>query len=163
MQIEEWKDIPDAPGYRVSSFGNLLGIRFKHFYRPSRDSKGYLFIRIPKFKMSTKIHVLVARLWIGERPTGMQVNHKDGNKLNNHFTNLEYITQKENIKHAIRIGLRPANINLRNNSIFDRAQVQAIRDAINHGHGNQPISKYFKCDHSTISKIRRGIHYPIAL
>jgi len=48
------------------------------------------------------VHRLVARFFIGLPPeTGerMTVNHIDGNKLNNHYTNLEWITYKQNIRH----------------------------------------------------------------
>lgn len=160
MQIEEWKDIPDAPGYKISSYGNLIG-RKKRSYKPSFNSKGYPCIRIPMLNISAAVHRVVALLWLGPPPfDNAQVNHKDGNKMNNHYSNLEYVTCKENINHAIKNGLRSATINLKSNSMFTRSQVLAIKDAINAGHGNQPISKYFKCDHSTISKIRRGAHYP---
>jgi len=48
------------------------------------------------------IHRLVARFFISPPPeTGerMTVNHKDGNKLNNHYSNLEWITYRENVRH----------------------------------------------------------------
>lgn len=51
------------------------------------------------------IHTLVAKYSIGERPPGLVINHKDGNKLNNHPSNLEYITTQQNTKHAVRLGL----------------------------------------------------------
>lgn len=158
--LEEWKDIPNAPGYKISSYGNLIGTRFKKHYRPSMHRKGYLFIRIPKYKFSTKVHIVVARLWLGENPGGMQVNHKDGNKLNNHYTNLEYTTCKENINHAIKHGLRRADINLRNRDMFSPVQIMAMRDAFKAGYKNHPIADYFKCHNTTISKIRVGKHYP---
>lgn len=52
------------------------------------------------------VHVLVAKHFIGPKPgEKYQVNHKDGNKLNNHVTNLEWVTPSENLKHAFKNGL----------------------------------------------------------
>jgi hypothetical protein len=48
-------------------------------------------------------HDLVATEFIGPRPKNIQVNHKDGNKLNNHLSNLEYVTCLQNIRHAINV------------------------------------------------------------
>jgi hypothetical protein len=64
---------------------------------------GYL-----RTKLNSKtrtIHSIVAEVHYGPRPEGLVINHKDGNKLNNHPSNLEYCTLKENIAHAIRSGL----------------------------------------------------------
>lgn len=160
MQIEEWKEIKKCPGYFVSSFGNVMGKRFKHFYKTQLNHKGYEMVRIPRLKYNNTVHRLVAEHFIDTPDKSLQVNHKDGNKSNNHYSNLEYVTCKENINHAIRTGLRTATINLKRNSIFSVVQVMAIKSAIAAGHGNQEISRYFKCDHSTISKIRGGVHYP---
>lgn len=43
---------------------------------------------------------LVAEAFFGDRPSGMQINHKDANKTNNRSDNLEYTTQAENMRHA---------------------------------------------------------------
>ena len=50
------------------------------------------------------VHQLVAEAYVGER-VKPHVNHKDGNKLNNHASNLEWVTPKENKIHAFKIGL----------------------------------------------------------
>lgn len=51
------------------------------------------------------VHRLVAELWIGPCPPNRVVNHKDGVKANNHYTNLEYLSQADNVRHAVKMGL----------------------------------------------------------
>ena len=56
------------------------------------------------------VHRLVAEAFIGKIPKGMTVNHKDGNKTNNDLTNLEIVTQSENILHSRYVlgnGIKP--------------------------------------------------------
>lgn len=63
------------------------------------DSFGYLRTKLDSKGVS--VHYVVCKAHYGERPEGLVINHKDGNKLNNHPDNLEYCTISENIKHAI--------------------------------------------------------------
>lgn len=51
------------------------------------------------------VHRLVAITWLAQEPGKPHVNHKDGNKANNHCSNLEWCTPKENKQHAIKNGL----------------------------------------------------------
>jgi hypothetical protein len=50
---------------------------------------------------------LVAENFIGKRPKGYEINHKDGKKSNNRLNNLEWVTPKENYHHAVKLGLMP--------------------------------------------------------
>jgi hypothetical protein len=68
-----------------------------------KDKWGYLEVKLRD--RNVKIHSLIAEEFIGKRPNGYCVNHKDGNKLNNKPSNLEYLTISDNTLHAISLGL----------------------------------------------------------
>ncbi len=77
--------------------------------KPGTNTKGYLFVVLTDgkgFHKHAYVHRLVADAFC-ENPFGKdQVNHKDGNKRNNHFSNLEWVTCSENHLHAYKTGLR---------------------------------------------------------
>ena len=72
-----------------------------------KSNSGYLLVRMNNKAIT--IHSIIANLFIGERPKGLVVNHKDGNKFNNHPSNLEYVTIAENIYHSIKNGMHVCN------------------------------------------------------
>lgn len=73
---------------------------------PGRGSHGYMTVALQDNgrKKSCCIHRLVAENFLGTED-GKEVNHKDGNKLNNKLSNLEWVTRKENTIHAYSTGL----------------------------------------------------------
>ena len=94
-------------GYRVYSNGKVFSIKTKKFLKQSYCKSGY-----PKYGLSingkhiTKYcHRLIAELFLENKENKKEVNHIDGNKLNNCITNLEWVTRGENIKHAFDNGL----------------------------------------------------------
>ena len=110
-QEEIWKAVADSNGeYHISNHGRVKSFKFgkERILKPAIQSKGYQFIFIcqkkTKPKLST-IHKLVAMAFIPNPNDKPQVNHKDGNKLNNHIDNLEWVTKRENIQHAYDTGL----------------------------------------------------------
>jgi hypothetical protein len=101
---EIWKDIKYFEGlYQISNFGNIKRLKNskEKLLKPSIEKKGYLKIRLSKNckVYSFKIHRLVAIYFIENKQNLKQVNHLDGNKLNNNFTNLEWVSNRENINH----------------------------------------------------------------
>ena len=79
----------------------------------SKDKKtGYYLIHLSvKNKSYTKlVHRLVAEAFIRNPKNKPEVNHKNGKKYDNDVTNLEWVTEKENMRHAYKIGLNKPKI-----------------------------------------------------
>lgn len=72
--------------------------------RPCDNGRGYL--RVKCHGKMRSVHKLVSLAWHGPANDGFEVNHLDGNKLNNRPENLEYTTRSGNMQHAREHGLR---------------------------------------------------------
>ena len=98
-----YKPIPGYDGYFEISEDGIIRSPRKERYNTWVDKDGYLRIKLKNKHYS--IHQLVCWVFNGEKPgPEYQVNHKDGNRQNNHYTNLEWLTQRENIIHSMREG-----------------------------------------------------------
>lgn len=104
--MEIWKDIEGFEGkYQVSSWGRVRNAITKRIIKPYTNTKGYLKVGIYNGSEHFKFRVnrLVAKAFIPNPYNLPQVNHKDGNKANNSFTNLEWVTNSYNQIHANRL------------------------------------------------------------
>lgn len=107
-----WKDIAGFEGrYQVSSDGFVRSLPeidtagcFRHgrILRPKINEKGY-FCVVLSDRRTHKVHRLVAEAFVPKQDGKPQVNHKDGEKLNNRFGNLEWATNSENQIHRHRV------------------------------------------------------------
>jgi hypothetical protein len=106
---EVWRPIVGFEGlYEVSDLGKVRSLRrcppkVLACYMSGSNSQR-LAVKLGRGN-GKYIARLVVEAFIGEIPEGMQVNHIDGNPLNNCVTNLEICTRSENIKHALASGL----------------------------------------------------------
>lgn len=120
MNIEKWKNIAGFEGcYEISTLGNVRTIEridthAKYGYkkisginRKTFISSGYISVILKRkgYVKNLLVHRLVAIAFLPNTNDLEQVNHIDGNKMNNTVTNLEWITRIDNIRHAIAIGL----------------------------------------------------------
>jgi len=134
--MEEYIDIIGYEGYyQVSNFGNIKSIQktraINGIIKPS-SRNGYYSVNLHKNnKISTKlVSRLVAIHFIPNTENKPMVNHKDGNKLNNNISNLEWVTNKENIRHAWDNGLCKVSDNLREKA-RDRKSIKVINTVTN--------------------------------
>ncbi len=85
--------------YEVTREGQVINKHTGHTLKPKHNTTHYCYVRIGG--KNYLIHRLVAEKYIPNPENKPQVNHKDGNKDNNHVDNLEWTTAKENKTHAV--------------------------------------------------------------
>jgi hypothetical protein len=114
------------------------------YKKPVQNNCGYFQYHFTNFKTNEKkwlkIHRLVAITYIGSPPTPKhEINHKDGNKGNNHYSNLEWVTHSENILKSYREqgrksywkGLNKPSPGLETRMLMANAKFKRIRAIIN--------------------------------
>lgn len=156
---EEWKDIKDYEGlYQISNLGrvkSLVGWNGKKYISRERvleptkrsDDRATYQRAIVKLVKDGKgkdyrVHRLVAQAFIPNPEKKPQVNHIDGNPLNNNVKNLEWVTDRENKLHAIENDLRIYRINT-----IDR---QTMVDFLNSGMEYKDIGKILGVSRATV-------------
>ena len=121
---EEWRDIKGYEGlYQVSNLGKVKSldhyasngvtdVLYKGRIIKQFSHNGYMHLHLCKNnKVKTvNVHRLVAIAFIPNPFQKTQVNHIDGNKANNDSSNLEWCSQRENVIHGVKTGLRRLKI-----------------------------------------------------
>lgn len=100
---EIWKDVAGYSGfYQISNFG---AVKSKKNLKANLGKHGYYVVDLYKNnkRKTCLVHRLVAEAFIPNPESKPQVNHKDGIKINNNLSNLEWVTRSENIKHAFDV------------------------------------------------------------
>ena len=161
--------------YEVSNLGNVRSkdryspnrwgplLRKGKLLKPSKDGCGYHQIQIylnGKRKIM-KIHRLVAQTFL-DKKAGCQVNHKDCNKNNNSANNLEWITHKENVSHAVingRLQSEKRILAALKRRKFSDADISTIKEMDLSGKTRTSIAKVFNVSQPTISLILLGKTY----
>ncbi len=99
-------EIKDYPKYRIYNNGQIYSGYINDYLTPQKIG-GYYSVHLSNDNGQKlhRIHRLVAQHFCNNPDNKPIVNHIDGNKLNNHYTNLEWVTYAENSKHAVSLGL----------------------------------------------------------
>lgn len=167
LLVVRWKPIVGFVGiYSVSDGGD---VRRDHcgqgtaggLLKPHRERKGYLsvILRDRGRVHRCRIAALVLGAFIGERPKGMQINHRDGDKANNALTNLEYVTPQQNVAHAKGLGLYRGGgrYGEQNGSArLTNRKAEAIRRRASLGWSQRRLGQMYGVSHVAIGKIVRN-------
>lgn len=111
MEKEIWKRIEWSPDYEVSNYGRVKSYKRDkengRLMKLTPSKKGYIIIQLPNIytekRKITGVHRLVAEAFIPNPKNKSDVNHRDENKSNNHVSNLEWMTHKENCNYGTSI------------------------------------------------------------
>lgn len=157
-KAKAWRPVAGYEGlYEVSNTGEIRSIARKGtrggiLTQSASNQKHYAHVLLTKGckHKTASVHRIVAQAWLLNPEHKEQVNHIDGNKLNNRIENLEWATASENMRHAIRTGLKDMSvaIDAKKRKVAAKAggEIMAIYDSVRDaetatGASNQNIIK----------------------
>ncbi len=153
---EIWKPIAEyEEQYLISNKGNVKSLKTDVYLTPNLHDKKYLRVSLYKNnkRKHYKLHRLVAIAFIENPNNKPEVNHKDGNKMNNNDWNLEWSTNQENTDHAVLNNLHSSLITrkLSYDDIIFIFENPAL--------GYKKLSKKFNVSRSVIQRVRKNKIY----
>ena len=169
--VEVWKPVKGYEElYEVSDMGNVKALRRtvnsgkchrtweEHFIKFAVDGSGYFRTNLAKdgVNKTVKVHRLVAEAFIPNPLNLPEVNHIDGNKQNNCVENLEWCSHSENLKHAVKTGLKRLDGEFNPSHKLTEDQIEFIRKSYIPRHpqfGTVALGKRFGVHRKTITRI----------
>lgn len=153
---EKWRRVLGDRKYLVSNFGRIKDHGFIIDCVTTRDGYSRVYYTIGESQKKLLVHRLVAEAFIGPCPKGKEVNHKDLDKSNNYYKNLEYLTHAENLAHAkrhgVKFGARPGEMNP--NAKLTRGDVISIKKLYNSKNLSQDvIARKFNISQVRVSQV----------
>jgi transcriptional regulator len=145
----------DFPNYEVSDSGDVFSVKTgkKLVAVRVRDGSMRLTLIKDKKRVNVTVHRIVAKTFIINLENKPQVNHKDGDRSNNHISNLEWVTASENIQHAYYVLKRKMG----NRKLTD-GQFHCVKSLLAHGANQYKIAALFKVTQANISRINLGLN-----
>jgi len=145
--------------YCACSTGRIYSLRSGSYLVPVLQANGYCQVTLSQDgrRRNFSVHRLIASAYMETDDERQIVNHKDGNKQNNKLSNLEWVTQQENVHHAILTGLRCGTRNP-DRSLTDET-VHIICKLIQDSWRNKDIADALGVEHQIVAGIRFGATY----
>ena len=140
--------------YFVSEDGRVFSHKTKKELKSSLDRRGYARVWLYKdnLRKEKSIHRIVATAFV-EGNRCLTVNHKDGDKKNNHYSNLEWVSNADNMRHSFSQGLRSIeNMGRKRGKSFaikEDVLVEAFKE-INSGTSVRKTAKKYNVERTTL-------------
>lgn len=150
------KPIPNYDGYYITEDGRVWSDKCNKYLSQYKMPNGYLRVILCKDNIPKQfyVHRLVATVFIENPNNYLEVNHKDENKMNNHYENLEWCTHHYNNNYGSKINCIKGERNP--NCKLTEEQVKSIRKEhipFSRTNGTKALSiKYNVCE-STITGV----------
>jgi hypothetical protein len=149
--MEIFKLIYGHEDYQIGNLGNVKSNkRKKESLLKPMIRNGYL--RIDLNNKTFTIHRLVAEAFIPNPDNKSQVNHINGIKTDNRVENLEWVTQSENIRHAIKIGIKKPSLGENNGA--SKLKVNQILEIRNSCLSSRKLALIYGVDKSIILDVK---------
>lgn len=150
-------EIPNHPNYSINRNGDVYNNKTRHLMKHSQSNTGYCTVFVDG--KNRTLHRLLAMTFIPNPDNLPCINHKDGNKLNNDLSNLEWCNHATNERHAYNIGLKCSwfthGENTPNNKLT-RTDVDYIRNnhkPYNNTYGTKALADKYGVSSSCVSAI----------
>lgn len=152
---EEWRSITKRG--RALEVSDLGRVRWNGRFLGQKVASGYLTIatRVAGVILYEIVHRLVLEAFVGECPAGHEARHLDGNRINNHRSNLEWSTHSENMDDQKVHGTR-ARCERTAGAKLTATQVDLIRERVARGEKQAALAREFGVTRDTIGNIIRG-------
>ena len=137
--------------YIITKNGEIINKHNNRKVKPQPNGKGYLRVVIGQKKYF--VHRLVSEKYIPNPENKTQINHKDGNKLNNCVDNLEWVTNQENRNHAVQKGLHLFGEKCAYSKLKEENVIYIFQ---NKNMPNKILAETFNVSVSTINDIKKG-------
>lgn len=155
---EIWKNIKGYEGhYQASNLGFIRSIKFNKKLVMSRvfDKDGYVKTQLYLNGVASyfRVHRLVASEFVLNTDNKPEINHIDGNKENNHYKNLEWVTCIENIHHANdnNLSVKGSRVHCSKLNDYKVLKIRSMYSKGNHSHHS--LAREFGVSHGNIYKI----------
>lgn len=152
-----YQQVPSHPGFRAGSDGTIVGPTGR-VRRSWLTNSGYLHLQ-PRYRSSdVYVHVMVCEAFHGPRPTGMEVAHYDGDRLNNRPDNLRWATHQDNEADKIRHD-RVAHGERNGHAKLTSDQVAGLRSSRSGGATLRTLAARYDISVMQVSRISRGLNW----
>jgi predicted XRE-type DNA-binding protein len=175
-QEEIWKDICGHDGYQVSTLGNVRSLDREIITKQgnirkykgrvlslmpdmSNKGNGYLVVNLGRKALTIRVHKLVALTFLLNEYNLPIINHKNGVKIDNKVSNLEWCSYSHNNKHACITGLHipPKGEEAYNHKLTNK-KVICIKELLsNKSLSQRDIAWMYNVSQRLINKINKGL------
>lgn len=153
--MEYWKQVVGTR-YLVSINGEVSNMDTQRILELNEDQNGYITVNLydPE-KRTVRVHRLVAEVFVANPDNKPVVNHLNGIKSDNRYTNLVWATSTENLQHAYDTGLKSKGSELSWSKLTE-SDVEQIKLMFIAGNRSCDIARQFGIAEGSVSNIKKG-------